>query len=159
METIIILCKDCSELGHISSAVAYHGCQPIFLFDKFQENNIPCSMKNAMVCDTSSVNEMLVSIEREKVKNISRVFSLHEKGTLPAMELADFLGAKTIDRAAMILKRKDRLLNCALEYSPPSIVFKLNQVPYSDIIALSEEWRHVIFKLCYPSNKHNSFCL
>ncbi len=162
MRKLIIIESSCVGAAYTGNAAKLLGYEPIFLTDSYgSQGDLLEQMKkfNLINCDTSSVDNMLSSLKQSNITDIAAVITLCDTTIMLAVELAELLNVPSINPAAKILKDKGDVISLIPEYSPPSIVFDIKDIPYDKIAALTKEYKRVIFKACCSSGGHGSFIL
>lgn len=160
MKTLVIVESSCVGATYTGKAAQLLGYKPLFLADKHGSQGETRERMDAfdvLECDTSSIERMMSALDRAGIADVGAVISLCDTNIMSAVELGEALGARTVSAVARTLKDKGNVLSMVPEYSPPSIVFDADKIPYARLAALCEtNWR-VIFKACCSSGGLGSF--
>lgn len=162
MNTLVIVESACVGAAYTANAAKQLGYRPLYLADGHNsQGETLTQMKqfDLLMCDTNSVTAMEIALKKTDVADIKAVISLCDTSIMNAIELAERLGVKSIHSIAKRLKDKGEVFALIPEFSPPSIVFDKNNIPFGELKTLAITSEKILFKACCSSGGYGSFTL
>lgn len=149
MKKIIVI--ETSDIGALYTARAAQllGYEALFLTNL---NNYQSDTRNQLLecqyidCDTTSAESLLQTLKNHKVDEIAGVITFLDSRLTIATELAQKLEVKGLDRSILELKDKAYVQKLIPHFSPPTVIFSLNEFPYTEIEQLMARFKKIIIK-------------
>lgn len=140
-----------SDIGARYSAEAARrlGFDPVFLAQmKNYQADTRSQLCEARVleCDTRRAAQILQTLRMENVKDIAGIMTFLDSRLVPTLTAASLLGVNGPDPAVRHLKDKGRVAQLVPDFSPPTVNFHRDAVPFDRIDRMVADYGSVILK-------------
>lgn len=137
MKKLIII--ETSDVGakHTAEACKKLGYHPVFIctLDNYQADtyNQIIQYEYYNCPDTTQLEPIIKTIKSHQIQSIGAVISILDSRLDISYQVAKHLKVPGVDKAVTILCDKAKVANLIPSYSPPTITFTIQDIPYNDL--------------------------
>jgi hypothetical protein len=160
MSTLLIIESACVGAAYTGEAARNLGYHPVFLTDPAAtqgETREQVERYTSLRCDTSSVEAMVLAVERAELGDIAAVISLCDTSIPISVDLAQAIGARSINPIVRQLKNKAAVHDLIPDFSPPSLQFQSSAIPHAELGKLLDRFGRIIIKPCNAAGGLGAF--
>ncbi|HVG18343.1 MAG TPA: hypothetical protein VNI02_04770 [Blastocatellia bacterium] len=146
---IVFVESSCVGAGYSAEAAIDLGYDPVFLTDLVAsqgDTRMQMAKYECVECDTRSVDAMKAAIEKARLDNIHFITSFNDSYLMNAVALARRMNVKGMCPAIERLKDKGEVFGLLPDFSPPTVVFASDDIPFEAIERLLASSGAVIVK-------------